>query len=117
MFFRKMKSEFTPYPVSDKVTFRNVDRVLQLTVKADGGQIVRKLKQAQERLAAENEHSTEEERLETARFFAASMFGDDQAQKIVDLFDGDPLAIVSVCGDYFGARLSKIITKVQIKRG
>lgn len=118
MFFKiRKKNEFTPYPVSDKVTFRNVDRVLNLTVRADGGNIVRNLKKAQERLAAETDTSTEEERLESARFFAASMFGDEQARQIVDLYDGDPFAIISVCGDYFSARLSKIITKVQIRRG
>lgn len=117
MFFRKPKKEFSPYPISDKVTFRNVDRSIALVVRADGGTIVRNLKKAQERLAAETEKSTEAERLETARFFAAAMFGDEQAKKIVDLYDSDPLAITSVCGDYFNARLSKIITKVQIKRG
>lgn len=111
------RKEFSPYPISDRVTFRNVDRVLHLTVKADGGQIVRNLRKSQEKLSAEADMNTEEERLEVARFFAASIFGPEQAQQIVDLYDGDSMAIVSVCGDYFSNRLSKIITKVQKKRG
>ena len=43
MFFRK---EINPYPVSDKVTFRNVDKTLKLTVRADASSLVIGLKKA-----------------------------------------------------------------------
>lgn len=114
MLFRK--NEFTPYPVTDKVTFRNVDETLTLTVRADGGNIVRNLRKAQEQMQTLTEESTAEERLDAARMFATAIFGADQAQQIIDLY-GDSLAVVSVCGDYFSDRLSKIVTKAQKRRG
>ena len=116
MRFRRIKKDFTPYNVTDKVTFRNVDRALPLTVREDSKQIVHKLKQVPG-VFAKSANSSETERLEGARFFAAALFGEEQAQKVVDLFDGDAAAIITVCSDYFNNRLVKIITKVQKKEG
>lgn len=115
MFFKK--KEFTPYPVSDKVVFRNGERVVKLTVKSDGGAIILNLKKAYAKIQNLTENSTEADRLDAAKTLAAALFGHEQAQQIADLYDSDNIAIMNVCGDYFKTRLSKIISKVQIKKG
>ena len=113
MFFRK--NEINPFPISDTIRFRNVDRVITLTVKSGASSMILGVKKAQERLTALNDNSTDEDRYEGARFFAETLFGKEQADRLFDFYDGDPLVIIAVCGQYFSTRLAKIITKAQKK--
>jgi hypothetical protein len=109
--FRK---EINPYSVSDKVTFRNVDKTLTLYVRGDAASFVVGLKKAQEKLSAMNDETSECERVNCARFFARTLFGEEQGDKLVDFYN-EPLAIITVCGMYFKDRLAKKITKAQKK--
>ena len=109
MFFRH---EINPFPVSDKVTFRNVDKTLKLTVRTDASTIVLGLKRANERLSALTDESTDEEKAAAARMFAAVLFGNEQGDSLCRFYE-DPLAVVAACGMYFQERLSKKITKAQ----
>ena len=109
MFFRK---EINPYSVSDKVTFRNVEKTITLYVRADAASIVVGLKSAQERLKALTEDTPEDERTAATLAFAGAIFGADQARQLLDFY-GEPLTVLTVCGQYFKERLGKKITKAQ----
>ena len=108
------KKEINPYNVSDKVTFRNVDKTLTLYVRGDAASFVAGLRKAQEKLQGITDETKEDERAETARFFARTLFGDEQADKLIEFYN-EPLAVISVCGMYFQKRLAKKITKAQKK--
>ena len=107
-------NEINPYSVSDKAVFRNVDKTLTLYVRSDDAGLVVRLKQAQDKLKEITDESDECERVNVARFFARSIFGDEQGDKLVDFYN-EPLAIISACGIYFEKRLAKKITKAQKK--
>lgn len=107
--------EINPYNVSDKVTFRNVDKTLTLYVRGDAASFVAGLRKAQEKLQVIMDETKEDERAESARFFARTLFGEEQADKLVDFYNNEPLAVISVCGMYFQKRLAKKITKAQKK--
>jgi hypothetical protein len=111
MFFRK---EISPYTVEDKVTFRNVDKTLTLFVRGDAASFVVGLKKAKEKLTEISDESDECERVNVARFFARTLFGEEQGDKLVDFYN-EPLAVITVCGKYFKDRLAKKITKAQKK--
>ena len=111
MFFRK---DITPYSVEDKVTFRNVDKTLTLYVRGDAASFVVGLKKAHEKLTEITDDSDECERVNTARFFARTLFGEEQGDQLVDFYN-EPLAVITVCGMYFKDHLAKKITKAQKK--
>ena len=118
MFIKWLKSlfnkEITPYSVEDKATFRNVDKTLTLYVRNDAASLVTGLKKAQEKLKEINDESDECERVNCARFFARTLFGEEQGDKLIDFYN-EPLAVITVCGMYFQKRLAKKITKAQKK--
>ena len=114
MFFKK-SFEIDPYRVKDNVVFKNGDESLNLFVKADDGLIVATLQKINKRLSALNEVSTPEEKENVALAFASCIFGDEQADKLMNFYARDPVVVIAVCGQYFKERLSKIITKVQKK--
>ena len=105
-------NEINPYSVSDKVTFRTVDKTLTLYVRGDAASFVVGLKKAQDKLKEITDESDECERVNAARFFARTLFGEEQGDKLVDFYN-EPLTIISVCGMYFEKRLAKKITKAQ----
>ena len=113
MFFNH---EINPYPISDNVTFRNVDKTLNLSVRSDAPSIVLGLKKAQEKLTGMNDDTDDSERIDAARFFARTLFGTDQGDALVQFYNEDALAIISACGMYFQKRLAKKITKAQKKK-
>ena len=111
MFF---KNEINPYQVTDKVTFRNVDKTITLYVRSSAASLVVGLKQSQDKLKELTDESDECQRMNAARFFAKSIFGEEQADRLIDFYN-EPLAIVAVLGMYFDKRLKKKITKAQKK--
>lgn len=112
MFFKR---EINPFPVSDKVTFRNVDDTFTAIVRSDASSLVINLKKVNERLAGMTDETPEEERLSAARFFADTLFGKDQGGAFCEFYNNDPLTIINACGIYFRERLGKKITKAQKK--
>ena len=61
-----------------------------------------------------NETPDEEVR-ETAEYFAAVIFGKDQAGKLMEFYADDPGCVISACGQYFRERLADRIASVQKK--
>ena len=108
------KKEINPYSVSDKAIFRNVDKTLVLYVRSDAASLVVNLKQAQEKLKGMTDDSDECERMNAARFFARSIFGEEQGDQLVDFYN-DPMTIITAVGIYFDKQLKKKITKAQKK--
>ena len=108
--FRK---EINPYTISDKVVFRNVDKTITVCVRSDAPSMMFKLKQALKELGKVTEESSQEERVEAARFFARAVFGND-GDKLLEFYD-DPDAVISAVGLYFNKRLKVKITKAQKK--
>ena len=108
------KKEINPYTVSDKAVFRNVDKTLTLYVRSNAPSLVVNLKQAQDKLKELTDESDECQRMNAARFFAKAVFGEEQADKLVDFYN-EPLAVVAVVGMYFDQQLKKKITKAQKK--
>ena len=102
--------------VYDTVTIREGGEKLTLHVNADPSRIVVGLSQAQKQLVTIDENTTDEEREKIALFFASVIFGEEQAQKLLDYYYGDSSCVVAVCGQYFSKRLSKLITKSQKRK-
>ncbi len=111
----KKTYEIDPFPVHDKVRFRNVDETLTLFVRSDASVMVSNLNKINKRLTGINEDTTEDERNMIAQQFAECLFGGDQAEELMRFYHDDALAVITVCGRYFKERLSKIITKAQKK--
>ena len=109
------KREINPYAVSDKAVFRNVDKTIDLYVRSDAASLVTRLKQANDKLREITEDSDEFERVDAARFFARSIFGEEQGDKLIDFYN-DPLAVIAALGIYFEKQLGKKITKAQKKK-
>ena len=112
MFFKK---EINPYSVSDKVTFRNVDKSLTLFVRDNATNLIVNLKKANDKLSELTDDSDECQRVNASRMFAKAVFGEEQANELVDFYN-DPLAVVSAVGQYFDMRLKKLITKAQKRK-
>lgn len=112
--FLKKPYEVNPFPVSDKVIFRNVDETLTLTVRADASQLVTGIRRIQLRLESMNEDTPEKERIDLARLFATTIFGEKQGEELCRFYGNEPLSILNACGIYFRERLGKKITKAQI---
>lgn len=107
--FRK---KINPYDVSDKVTFQNVDKELTLYVKTSAGSIVMGLNQATEKIKELTNDSDECQKINAARFFASVIFGEEQADQLIDFYN-DPMAVISAIGLYFNQQLKHKITKAQ----
>lgn len=108
------KNEINPYSVADRVTFRNVDKTLTLYVRSNAATLVVNLRNAQENLKSLTDEADESKRMEAAKQFAQSVFGEEQAKKLCEFY-GESLAVVAVVGMYFERRLRKKITKAQKK--
>ena len=105
MFFRH---EINPYNVTDKLVFRNLDKTLTLTVKANAGTLVVGIKNAYERIAVLKDESPEEEKSAAARMYASTIFGEAQGAKLCEFY-GDPLTVIQACSACLDELRPKII--------
>ena len=110
------KREINPFPVSDVVTFRNVDKSITLTVRSNPAALVVGLKNSQEKMTGLNDKAELSERIAAARLFADTIFGSEQGEKLLQFYNNEPLTVINACGMYFQTRLAKLITKAQKKK-
>jgi hypothetical protein len=101
--------------IHDTIRIREGNDALNLSVDADAMRMVAGLNKARNLLQSITEETTEEQRNEAARYFAAVIFGDEQAGKLMDFYRGDAGCVINVCGQYFAKRLSAMIAKAQKK--
>ena len=109
------RNEITLNRVHDRIVIREGDERLTLTVNGDAMRLVAGLNKAQQKMTALNDNSSDEDVMETAKYFAAVIFGQEQAGKLLDFYANDPGCVISVCGQYFRTRLADKIAKVQRK--
>ena len=113
-FFRK-GYEMTLNRVHDTVTIREGDERLTLSVNGDAMHMIAGTNKANQKLQALTDDSKDEEVLEAAEYFAAVIFGREQAAQLMAFYANDPGCVISVCGQYFKERLVDKIVKVQKK--
>ena len=108
--------EMTLNPVHDTVKINENGETLVLVVNADPMRIVAGLNKAQQKLNAlvngEAEPTTAEMQ-EAAEYFAAVIFGTEQAKKLMEFYAGDAACVINICGTYFRERLGAKITNAQ----
>ena len=114
MLFKK-NYEITLNRVHDTVVIREGNETLKLTVNGDAMRIVAGLNKAQQKMKDLSDDATDEQAKEAAEYFAAVIFGKEQAAQLVKFYAEDPACIVSVCGQYFKDRLAGKIAQVQKK--
>ena len=101
--------------VHDTITVKEGSDKLTLIVNGDAMRMVAGLNKAQQKMSELPDDATDELVKETANYFAAVIFGKDQADKLMDFYNNDPGCVISLCGQYFKNRLAKKITNVQKK--
>lgn len=99
--------------VRDTVRF---DGDLTLFVDGNAWQMLFAIEAAREAAKNVKIDSPEEERREAAMRFATAIFGAEQAEKLMDYYNGDAGTVLGVCGQYISERLIKRITSVQKKQ-
>ena len=110
--------EVTLNRIHDTIKIVENGEKLPLVVNADPMRIVAGLNIAQDKMTElVNGEPTEEEMKAAAEYFAAVIFGTEQAKKIMEFYAGDAACVINVCGTYFRDRLSGIIEKAQKRLG
>lgn len=99
--------------VHDRVRIVEGDERLTLIVDGDAMRMVAGLNEAQKRLKALTEESTVDEQKGAAQYFASVIFGEVQAEALMDFYHDDAGCVINICGRYFSDRLAKLIGKAQ----
>lgn len=107
--------EVTLNRVHDSITIREGNETLKLTVNGDAMRMVAGLNKSQKMMLEINDNTTDEQARETAEYFAAVIFGKEQAAKLLDFYAHDPYCVISLCGKYFRERLAGKIADIQKK--
>lgn len=110
------RREITLNRVHDTVRVREGQERLTLRVDGDAMRMVAGLNAAQKRLQAITEGTPEEEINSAALYFAGVMFGEAQAQALLEFYRGDAGCVVNVCGRYFSGRLARLIERAQKRK-
>lgn len=113
--FRRWRYEMTLNRVHDTVVIHEGEEKLTLTVNGDAMRIVAGLNRANEKLNKINESTPDADVIAAAEYFAAVIFGKEQAAKLLAFYADDPGCVITVCGRYFKERLAGKITKIQQK--
>lgn len=101
--------------VHDTVVIREDTETLRLTVNGDAQRMVAGLTKAQKKMKELSDDTEDGKVLEVAEYFAAVIFGKEQADKLIEFYANDPGCVISVCGQYFKERLAGKIAAVQKK--
>ena len=102
--------------VHERVTIKEGNEKLNLTVDGDPMRMVAGLSQTQKMLKAINGESTEQDTKNAALFFAQVLFGQEQSQKLMEFYMGDAGCVIGICGKVF-QQISGQITKLQKRKG
>lgn len=105
--------EMTLNRVHDIITIREGAERLTLTVNGDSMRMVAGLNKAQQKMKDVTEDTPDDTVKEVAEYFAAVIFGKEQAAKLMAFYADDPGCVISVCGTYFKERLAGKISDVQ----
>lgn len=112
----KVKKVYSLNRVRDKITVKEGNETIQLYVDCDPNTIVHRIQKAQKTLLNIKPDSNREERIQAAKEFSVSIFGEEQTQQLFDFYHGDENCVVTICGMYFSDQkngLGKKITQAQ----
>jgi len=101
--------------VRDHVKIREGSDSIDLFVDADPYRMVTGLNAAMDKMKAVDKDADAETVKEVAMYFAGVIYGDEQAEKLLDFYAGQAECVVGVCGQYLAQRLAKLIEKAQKK--
>lgn len=107
--------ELTLNRVHDTVRIKENNDSITLQVNGDAMRMVAGLNKAQGKLKELNDDSTDDQIREAAEYFAACIFGQEQAAELMRFYANDPGCVITVCGNYFRERLAEKISAVQKK--
>ena len=99
--------------VHDTVTVREGDEKITLTVNGDAMRMVAGLTKAQAKMKELTDDSPDDVVKDCAEYFAAVIFGKEQAARLMAFYADDPGCVIAACGQYFQKRLADKITAVQ----
>jgi hypothetical protein len=105
--------EMTLNRVHDTVTIREGDEKITLTVNGDSLRMVAGLNKAQVKMKELTEDSPDDVVKDVAEYFAAVIFGKEQAAQLMTFYADDPGCVITVCGQYFKERLAGKISAMQ----
>lgn len=105
--------EMTLNRVHDKVTFREGDDKLTLTVNGDAMRMVAGVNRFKQKVDTLTDDSPDEEAKAVAEYFATVLFGKEQAAQLMAFYADDAGCVIYACGEYFKERLAEKITKTQ----
>jgi hypothetical protein len=105
--------EMTLNRVHDTITVREADEKITLTVNGDAVRMVAGLNKAQAKMKSITDETPDDVVKETAEYFAAVIFGKEQAAKLMAFYAEDPGCVITICGRYFSERLAGKITEAQ----
>ena len=115
MFKRLFKMELSLNRVRDNVTIREGDETISLYVDSDANVLIHGIRTVGKELQSID---SEEKKQAVAMEMARTMFGKEQAEKLLNFYHGNDDCVITICGMYFGDKrsgLGKKITKVQKK--
>lgn len=113
----KRNHEISLHRVHDTVTFRECDDKLTLRVYGDANRMTAGLLHVRRKMKDLTEESPLEEQLDAAREMATVIFGEEQADKLMEFYHNDPPGVLNVCLQYFQQRLTKKLVKAQKRDG
>ena len=99
--------------VHDRLRVREGNETFELRVDGDAMRMVAGLNEAQARLKTITTESTEDELRAIALHFAGVMFGEEQANELMEFYGGDAACVINICGRYFSDRLARLIERTQ----
>ena len=105
--------EMTLNRVHDKITIREGDDKITLTVNGDAMRMVAGLTKAQAKMKELTDDSPDDVVKEVAEYFAAVIFDTEQAAQLMAFYADDPGCVITVCGQYFKDRLAGKISDMQ----
>ena len=100
-------------PIRDKLRIQDGDAHIDIDICAAPGDIIPGVARAQAMLKGLNADMTRDEIKERALALASAIFGEDQAQKLLDFYGGDATCVMELSIEYFSKRLKKKLTKAQ----
>lgn len=102
--------------VHDLIEVREGSERLVLRVDADPVNIVRLINRLDPQLSGIKEQEQAEKEAEgIAREICGTIFGKQQMHKLFEMYNGDSVAVLSLCSKYISERLLGLITKTQKK--
>ena len=115
MFRRK---ELTLNRVRDHITIREGNDTIRLTVDSDANMLIHGVRMAQKTLQRLQEEDDEDLKGTAAKQLSEAIFGKEQAEQLLEFYNGSYECVITICGMYFGDHkngLGKKITKAQKK--